>query len=124
MSTIGNIVWIVFGGFLIALMYLVGSFLLFITIIGIPFGLQTMKLAGVALFPFGREVVRTDSSAGCLSILMNVLWILLAGLEIPLTHLFFALLFGVTIIGIPFAVQHIKLAGLALVPFGSEIRNG
>ena len=104
-------------------MYMLGSLLLFITIIGIPFGLQTMKLAGLALFPFGREVVRTDSSAGGLSIVMNIIWILFAGIEIAITHVILALLCGITIVGIPFAVQRIKLAGLALVKFGSTIRD-
>ena len=111
MSTIGNILWIIFGGFIISLMYVVGSLILFITIIGIPFGLQTMKLAGLALFPFGREVVRTDSSAGCLSIVMNIIWILFAGMEIAITHVILALLCGITIIGIPFAIQRFNDTG-------------
>jgi uncharacterized membrane protein YccF (DUF307 family) len=92
-----------------------------VTIIGIPFGIQTLKLANLALWPFGREVRSKPSSDGCLSIFMNVLWILLGGLCIALTHLVFALILTITIIGVPFALQHVKLAGLAVVPFGKEI---
>jgi len=123
MKVLGNILWILLGGFLIFLFYLVGSFILCITIIGIPFGIQTLKLSILALFPFGKEIVRTDSSTGCLSLVMNILWILFAGMEIAITHVFLALLCAITIIGIPFAVQHIKLASLALVPFGAEIKE-
>ncbi len=122
MNTIGNIIWIVFGGFLIALMYLLGSLLLMLTIVGIPFGIQTLKMANLALFPFGREAVQGERAGGCLYIVMNIIWLLVAGIEIALTHLVLALLFAITIIGIPFALQHLKLAYLALVPFGMDIR--
>ncbi len=122
MNTIGNIIWIVFGGFLIALMYLLGSLLLMLTIVGIPFGIQTLKMANLALFPFGREAVQGERAGGCLYIVMNIIWLLVAGIEIALTHLVLALLFALTIVGIPFALQHLKLAYLALVPFGMDIR--
>ena len=122
MNTIGNIIWIVFGGFLIALMYLLGSLLLMLTIVGIPFGIQTLKMANLALFPFGREAVQGERAGGCLYIVMNIIWLLVAGVEIALTHLVLALLFALTIVGIPFALQHLKLAYLALVPFGMDIR--
>ncbi|GHV51165.1 hypothetical protein FACS1894181_12650 [Bacteroidia bacterium] len=121
-SFLGNIIWLVFGGLLVALEYLVASLLLIITIIGIPFGLQTLKLARVALWPFGTNITDNgNSSSGCLSIIMNVIWILLGGIWICLTHLIFGLLFCITIIGLPFGMQHIKLAGLALTPFGKTI---
>ncbi len=123
MNTIGNIIWIVFGGFLIALMYLLGSLLLMLTIVGIPFGIQTLKMANLALFPFGREAVQGERAGGCLYIVMNIIWLLVAGIEIALTHLVLALLFALTIVGIPFALQHLKLAYLALVPFGMDIRT-
>ena len=88
MNTIGNVLWIVLGGFLIFIMYLFGSILLMITIIGIPFGIQTLKMAGLALLPFGREAVQGQRSGGCLYIIMNVLWILFAGIELLLeSHL-------------------------------------
>lgn len=121
MNTFGNILWLIFGGLLIAIQYVICSLLLMVTIVGIPFGLQTIKLASLALWPFGREVRSRPSSDGCLAIFMNVLWILLGGLCIALTHLAFALILTLTIIGVPFALQHVKLAGLAVVPFGKEI---
>lgn len=123
MRLLGNILWIILGGFLIFLEYLVGTFVLFITIIGIPFGLQTLKLAILSLFPFGKTVVSADRQGGCLEVVLNIIWILVCGISIAITHLALALIFAITIIGIPFAIQHIKLAGLGLVPFGKEIRT-
>lgn len=120
MNTLGNIFWLLFGGILIALEYFVSSILLMITIIGIPFGLQTLKMGSMALWPFGKEI-KKRKSAGGLSLLMNILWILLGGIWICLSHLLFAIVCAVTIIGIPFAMQHMKLAQLALMPFGKEI---
>ncbi|MBN1340046.1 MAG: YccF domain-containing protein [Bacteroidales bacterium] len=121
MKTLGNVIWLVFGGFITALEYVIASFLLIITIIGIPFGLQTIKLASLAIWPFGREARQSDRAPGCFSTLMNIIWILIGGIWISLTHLIFALLLAITIIGIPFAMQHLKLAGLALTPFGRVI---
>jgi uncharacterized membrane protein YccF (DUF307 family) len=121
MKFLGNIIWFVFGGLLIALEYLISSLLLMITIIGIPFGLQTLKLAGLALWPFGRTIKDNGNSGGCLSVIMNVIWILIGGIWICLSHLCFGLVFCITIIGIPFGLQHFKLAALSLAPFGKEI---
>jgi uncharacterized membrane protein YccF (DUF307 family) len=123
LSALGNILWIVFGGGLVLFLeYLVGGVLLCLTVIGIPFGLQCLKLATLALLPFGKEVVFTESAAGCLATVMNLLWLLVAGLWIALTHVLFALICAITIILLPFAVQHMKLASLALMPFGREVR--
>lgn len=121
MNTLGNVLWILLGGFLIFIFYLFGSIILMITIVGIPFGIQTLKMANLALFPFGREAVQTERSGGCLNIIMNILWILVAGVGIAVTHLVLALIFAITIVGIPFAIQHLKLAYLGLVPFGMDI---
>ena len=121
MKFLGNIIWLVFGGIFIAIEYFVSSFILFITIIGIPFALQTMKLGVVALWPFGREIVSTPRASGCLSIIMNIVWLIIGGFWICLTHIAFGLLLFITIIGIPFAMQHFKLAGLALSPFGKDV---
>ena len=122
MSLIGNILWIVLaGGALLFLEYLIGGLLLCLTIIGIPFGIQCIKLSILALLPFGRSVVDEGGGSGCLSVAMNILWILLGGIWIAATHLVFALLTAITIIGIPFARQHLKLAGLSLAPFGKRI---
>ena len=121
MTTFGNIIWIIFGGIFIAIEYFVSSILLMITILGIPFGMQTMKLASLALWPFGRKSVVHNRASGCLYILFNVLWILIGGIWISLSHLVFGLLFCITIVGIPFGIQHFKLAGVALTPFGRDI---
>ena len=121
-SCFGNIIWLVFGGIIIAIEYIVASLILIVTIIGIPFGLQTLKLARVALWPFGTNITdRQGAEAGCLSVVMNVIWILFGGIWICLSHLLFGLLFCITIVGIPFGLQHLKLAGLALTPFGKNI---
>jgi len=121
MKLIGNIIWIVFGGFLIALEYFVASIVLIVTIVGIPFGIQTLKLGILALWPFGSEVRERPQTGGCLTTLMNIIWILFGGIWIALSHFAFGCLFFITIIGIPFGRQHFKLAGLALTPFGKEI---
>lgn len=121
MSLFMNLLWLLLGGILTAVEYFVGSLLLIITIIGIPFGIQTMKLAGLALLPFGKEVRSCPHSSGCLSVMMNILWIFLGGIWISLSHLVFGILLCITVIGIPFGLQHFKLAALALSPFGKEI---
>ena len=121
MNPLMNLLWLLLGGILTALEYVLSSLLLMLTVIGIPFGLQTLKLATLALWPFGKEVRSVPESGGCLSILMNILWIFLGGIWISLSHLAFGLLLCITVIGIPFGIQHFKLAGLALAPFGKEI---
>ncbi|RMF69384.1 MAG: YccF domain-containing protein [Calditrichaeota bacterium] len=124
MSVFGNILWIVLGGGLfIFFEYLLGGVFLCLTVIGIPFGLQCMKLSMLGLVPFGKEIVHKDSATGCLATFMNVLWILVGGIWISLSHLIFAVILALTIIGIPFAKQHIKLAALALTPFGREVTS-
>jgi uncharacterized membrane protein YccF (DUF307 family) len=123
MNTLGNILWLVFGGIFIALEYLIASILLMVTIIGIPFGMQTLKLASLAFWPFGRDAVAGGRASGCLYTFFNVFWILIGGIWIALSHLVFAVLFAITIIGIPFARQHLKLAAIALTPFGRDIRS-
>lgn len=122
MKLLGNIIWLVFGGFIIAIEYFISSVLLIITIIGIPFGLQTLKLASLALWPFGRDSFQVNQPSGCLSTVMNIIWLIFGGIWIALTHLIFALILAITIIGIPFAKQHLKLASVGLTPFGREIR--
>lgn len=107
---------------MIALEYLLGGLILCLTIVGIPFGVQCFKLAYLSLVPFGKEVVTQEVSSEPLWILMNILWLLLGGIWIALTHLVFAFLCAVTVIGVPFALQHMKLVGLSLSPFGKEIR--
>lgn len=118
-----NVLWMFLGGgFLIALEYLLGGLLLCLTVVGIPFGLQCFKLAGLGLFPFGKDIV-DQPSATPLGCVLNVFWIVVAGVWIFLSHIALALGLAVTLIGIPFAIQHVKLALLALAPFGKRVRE-
>ena len=108
MSFLGNLVFFIFGGFIIFIGYVLGGILLCLTIIGIP---------------FGREVCETKPPGGPISLIMNILWIILPGLELAIMHLVLALFFLLTIVGYPLAVQHMKLVPMALLPFGHVMRN-
>jgi uncharacterized membrane protein YccF (DUF307 family) len=121
MRFLGNLIWLIFGGLIIAIEYLVGSLLLMITIVGIPFGIQTLKMASLAIWPFGRDTRVQSRASGCLYIIMNILWLLTGGLCIAITHVLFGAILCITIIGIPFGLQHFKLAAVALNPFGRDI---
>ena len=123
MNFIGNLLWIIFGGILIAIEYVLAGIALCLTIVGIPFGIQAFKLAGLALFPFGKTTVQRRNASDTLSLIMNIIWILIGGIWISLSHIILGLILFITIIGIPFATQHFKLAGLAFTPFGREIVN-
>jgi uncharacterized membrane protein YccF (DUF307 family) len=120
-NLIGNIIWLIFGGLLSALGYIVGGFILCITIIGIPWGLQCFKIAGLVLSPFGRQVVPSQNSSGCLSLFFNIVWLICGGLYTALIHLFFAAILFLTVVGIPFARQHLKLMELSLMPFSRRV---
>jgi uncharacterized membrane protein YccF (DUF307 family) len=121
LNTLGNIIWLIFGGLISALGYLAGGIILCLTIVGIPFGLQCFKLAGFVLWPFGRMAVTTSSASGCLPLLLNIIWILCGGLWLAIGHIAFGILLLLTIIGIPFARQHFKLIEISLMPFGKQI---
>ena len=124
MRLILNLLWAtVGGGFLIALQYLAGGLLLCLTVVGIPFGLQCIKLAGLSLWPFGYEVVddRTSLVGGGLGVVMNLVWLIFGGLSTFLSHVVLGVSLAFTVIGIPFALQHLKLAVLALFPFGRRV---
>ena len=121
MNILGNILWIVLGGIFISMYYALVGLLFCITIVGIPFGIQLLKIAGFALWPFGRQIVAGETDGGCLSLIMNVIWIILGGVEIALAHIGLGIGFCITIIGIPFGLQHFKMALLALTPFGKQI---
>jgi len=123
MNLLLNLIWLVFGGFLIVVGYLFGALLLCITVIGIPFGIQCFKLAGLALAPFGREIREKEPPGGAVAVIMNIIWILLPGLELAIAHVMLAIAFGITIIGLPLALQHLKMTRLALLPFGFEVRE-
>lgn len=122
MSLLGNILWLLFGGLIAGLGYILGGLLTCITIIGIPFGIQAMKI-GVATFaPFGKQIVELPEANRPLRLVLNVIWLVLFGWEIALAHAASALVLAITIIGIPFALQHLKLIPLALLPFGRTLR--
>ena len=121
MSLLGNIIWLVFGGFFAGLGYIIGGLLLCITVVGIPFGMQSIKIGVATFVPFGKEVVEGPHANSPLRVLFNLVWLVLFGWEIALAHLAGAFLLGITVIGIPFALQHIKLIPLALFPFGRSL---
>jgi len=121
MKILANILWLVFGGIFIAIEYFVASVILLISIIGIPFGVQTLKLGILALWPFGSEVNDRSEKLGCISTIMNIIWVFIGGIWICLSHIIIGFILAITILGIPFAKQHFKLAGLALTPFGRQI---
>lgn len=121
MNFLGNVLWFVLGGFVIALYYWIVGILTCLTIVGIPFGIQLIKMGTFALWPFGHEVQPGPSDDGCLSLLMNVVWILVGGIEITMLHLTFGVICSITIVGIPFGIQHFKMGILALTPFGKRI---
>ncbi|QVJ80970.1 Uncharacterized membrane protein YccF, DUF307 family [Prevotella sp. khp1] len=121
MKLLGNIIWLIFGGINIALEYFVAGLILMLTIVGIPFGLQSFKLGILALWPFGTKVEWMQSQPGCLSTFMNVLWFFVGGIWICLTHIFYGFILCITIIGIPFGKMHFRLAKLSLSPFGRAV---
>lgn len=121
MSFLGNIIWIIFGGIFIFFQYIFGGLILCLTIVGIPFGIQCFKFAIVGLAPFGVKITDTSANIGCLSTIMNIIWLVFGGIWIVLTHLLFGLLLCITVVGIPFGLQHFKLMNLAFSPFGKSI---
>jgi uncharacterized membrane protein YccF (DUF307 family) len=122
MKALGNLIWLVFGGLIIALIYYIVGLLMCLTIIGIPFGIQLFKLGTYSLWPFGHELIYKSQEPGCVSILMDVIWIMFGWWEIAILHVAFGLLFCITIIGIPWGMQHFKMAFASLIPFGKEVR--
>jgi uncharacterized membrane protein YccF (DUF307 family) len=122
MSLIGNVIWLIFGGLITGLGYIIGGLVLCLTIVGIPFGLQSIKLGFAAFAPFGKDVIETRNADSPLRLIFNLLWILLFGWEIALAHLISAAILAITIIGLPFARQHIKLLPIALLPFSRDLR--
>ena len=123
MSILGNIVWLIFGGFIAGMVYIIGGALLCLTIVGIPFGLQTIRLGVATMAPFGKEVKNNERAGGLLSLVMDVVWLVLFGWEIALAHLTGGILLGITVIGIPFAIQHFKLIPVALFPFNYKLEK-
>jgi uncharacterized membrane protein YccF (DUF307 family) len=128
MRTLGNILWFIFGGFLMGLGWWLAGLVAAITIIGLPWAKACFVIGQFAFWPFGKEAIsrrdvsqRDDIGTGTLGVVGNVIWFVLAGWWLALGHLFSALACFVTIIGIPFGIQHVKLAVIALAPIGKTI---
>ena len=124
MRLLGNLVWFVFGGFVTGVGWWVAGVLAAVTVVGLPFAVAAFRIGAFTFWPFGRDIVDDParSEAGRLMVLIgNIVWIVLGGLWLAVGHLALALLFAVTIIGIPFALQHLKLARLSLTPYGKRI---
>lgn len=119
MSFLGNIIWLIFGGIIAAIAWFIAGLILCITIIGIPFGVQCFKISNFVLWPFGREIESGYFGAG--GLIFNIIWLIIFGWEFAIAHLLIGAFFSITILGIPFGIQHFKLAQLGLIPFGARI---
>ncbi|MEO0324673.1 MAG: YccF domain-containing protein [Myxococcota bacterium] len=122
MNLLGNLVWLICGGFFSALGYIVGGLALCLTVVGIPFGLQSIKVGLATFAPFGKELHEAPEADSPLRLIFNLIWLVLFGWEIALWHLIWALVLAITIIGLPFAKQHMKLIPMALLPLGRSLR--
>lgn len=120
MRVMGNILWIIFGGLLSALGWILAGCLWCITIIGIPVGLQCFKLSSISFNPFGK-VIRYEG--GAVSFLLNVIWFIVSGFELALGNFLLGVILCITIIGIPFGKQFFKIAKLSLCPFGAIVER-
>lgn len=128
MSLIGNIFWFILGGAVMGISWWLAGLLAYISIVGIPWGKACFVIGQFAFFPFGKEAVsrryindKDDVGTGALGAIGNVIWFIFAGVWLAIGHLLSALLCFITIIGIPFGIQHIKLAGIAVAPIGKTI---
>ncbi|MGJ8563904.1 MAG: YccF domain-containing protein [Alphaproteobacteria bacterium] len=128
MSTIGNILWVIFGGLMSAISWCLAGVIMAITIIGLPWARACFTIANFSLFPFGREAINrrdltgySDIGTGLAGLIGNILWFILAGIWLAIGHVVIGCLFCITIIGIPFGLQHFKLAGISLAPIGKTI---
>ena len=122
MNFLGNLIWLIFGGFISGMGYILGGLLTMLTIVGIPLGMQAIKIGVASMTPFGREIVESETADNPLNMIFNILWAILFGWEIAVSHLVHGLILAITIVGLPFAKQHFKLIPLALFPFGKELR--
>lgn len=120
LSLLLNVLWLVCGGLPAAVAWLIAAGLMAITIIGLPWSFAALRIAFYTLLPFGHEV-RPRADAGLLSTLGNIVWFVLAGWWLAIIHVLLALALAITIIGLPFAWAHLKLAGASLAPVGKEI---
>lgn len=121
MSLLGNIIWLIFGGLISGMGYIIGGLSICLTIIGIPFGIEAIKLGFATFTPVGKNIVTNPSAGSTLTFIFNLIWLFLFGWEIALWHLIWGAVLAITIIGLPFAKQHFKLMILALMPFGRDL---
>ncbi|MBE0365655.1 hypothetical protein PULV_b0276 [Pseudoalteromonas ulvae UL12] len=128
MSTIGNLIWFLFGGIFMGLAWCLFGLLAFVSIVGIPWGRACFVIAGFSFFPFGKEAIARDEltqvediGTSDLGVIGNIIWFIFAGLWLAIGHVFSAIACFITIIGIPFALQHLKLAGISIAPIGKTI---
>ena len=128
MRTIGNFLWFILGGFIMGLAWWIVGLLAYITIVGIPWGKACFVIGQFTFFPFGQEAIsrkelhqKEDIGTGSLGVIGNVIWFIFAGVWLAIGHVMSAICCFITIIGIPFGIQHLKLAGIALAPIGKTI---
>jgi uncharacterized membrane protein YccF (DUF307 family) len=128
MRTIGNLIWFIFGGVIMGLAWCFFGLIAFLSIVGIPWGRACFVMAGFSFFPFGKEAIARneltqseDIGTGGLGMLGNIIWFIFAGFWLALGHVFSAIACFITIIGIPFSLQHLKLAGISLSPIGKTV---
>ncbi len=120
MRILGNILWIICGGFISWLLWIIAGCFWCITILGIPIGLQCFKIASISLNPFGKEV---ETNCEGFSFLLNVLWFFVSGIELAIANFLMGCLLCITIVGIPFGMQFFKIAKVALMPFGTIVHR-
>ena len=120
MTLLGNLLWLIFGGLLSAFGWFLSGLIWCLTVVGIPWGLQCFKFAKLSLAPFGKDVI---PGGGAPSLIANVIWLLISGIPMALDHVLTGLVLCLTIVGIPFGLQHFKMASLALSPFGAQVRT-
>ncbi len=121
MSLLGNLIWLVFGGAIASLSYIIAGCALCLTIVGIPFGIKAIQFGVMVLLPFGKVIDGGRSRTGCLAMAFNIIWLLTVGWSIALTHLLFGIMLAFTLLGLPFAIQHFKLLPVALFPFSYKL---
>lgn len=128
MRTLGNLLWFIMGGVLMGLGWWLVGLLAFVSIVGIPWGKACFVIGQFAFWPFGKEAVsredlsgREDIGTGALGLVGNIVWFVLAGVWLAIGHVLSAAACFITIIGIPFGIQHLKLAGIALAPIGKTV---
>lgn len=123
MSLLCNLIWLVFGGAIASLSYILAGFALCLTVVGIPFGIKAIQFGLMVMLPFGKVIDGGQSGTGCLAMAFNIIWLLTVGWSIALTHLLFGMILTFTLLGIPFAIQHFKLVPVALFPFSYKLDN-